>query len=93
MSTTPEQDYIEQPSELDTIRSAHAELQRIKDYSDETIFPISRLESLYGYWSAEALNPIRSERNRSEAVLLARHQLFEIHYREGTLDLLQEAYE
>ncbi len=90
MSTIPEQEYIEQPSELDTIRSAHAELQRVRDYANEDYFPTSRLEALYGYWSAEALNPIRSPRNRLEASKLARHQLFEIHYRNGTLSELRD---
>jgi hypothetical protein len=86
MASTKE--FVEQASITDEIRSAHLDMLRIKDYSNQDIFPTEKLKELHKYWESQSENPLRSERNRSEAELLSMHQLFEIRYREGTLDTI-----
>ncbi len=91
--TNTTKEFVEHGSVTDEIRSAHLDLQRIKDYSDPDIFPTEKLKELQQYWESQIDNPVRSERNRQEAAVLSRHQLFEICYRDGNLDLLKEYLE
>lgn len=76
----------------DELLSGWAELQRSKDYSDENLYSLERLEELGVIWMMESDNPDRSPRGRAEAEHITKLLSFECAYRTGRMQLLIDFY-
>jgi hypothetical protein len=76
----------------DEIVSGWAELIRSKDYSDEELYPTSRLEAIGHFWMMEEDNPIRSPRGQAEAKHISKLAAFEVAWRTGRVQTLIDYY-
>lgn len=76
----------------DEIVSTHIELQRSRDYSNEDLYPLSRLEEMGTFWMGEEDNPLRSPRSQNEAKRITKLIAFECSYRTGRVQVLIDFY-
>ena len=92
MSKEKEPYFVEQYNPIDEIESTHSELLRSKDYSNEELYTLGRLEELGLYWMEEEDNPIRSERSKAVCKQITKRLSFECAYRSGRVPLLVDYY-
>lgn len=84
---------VERPTrDDDEIANGYLELQRSKDYSDEKLYPMHRIEALGFFWMEEETNPLRSPRGQEEARQITKLLTFEAAYRQGRIGELTAFY-
>lgn len=74
------------------IASTYTELQRAHEYSNEELYPLSRLEALGTFWMEEETNPARSPRSQAEAKRITTLLSFECAWRTGRIQTLIDFY-
>lgn len=91
-----EKEYIEIPRASDGIKSSHYEELASHEYGheDEQGYTYSdiALGSIYRYWHGELQNEHRTERSKEVCNKIAERALFELAFRNKTLEELEELY-
>lgn len=87
-----EQYEVETEQLTDGIESTYYELLRSHDYSNEEIYPTTRLEELGMTWMVQEDNPDRSVRSRNEANKITKLIAFEVAWRTGRVQTLIDFY-
>lgn len=95
MEQTADKEFVERVSPIDNIESTHYELVRARQYSGiesdgEYTYSTVRLEIMGHKWLQEEDNELRSPRSRAEARKISNLIAFELAYRNGELDKLEE---
>jgi glutathione synthase/RimK-type ligase-like ATP-grasp enzyme len=92
MSETQATEFERQSRPEDELLNGWSELIRSKDYSNEELYTLERLQELGVIWMNEEDNPLRSPRGQAEAKHIAKLLAFECAYRKGQVQVLIDFY-